>query len=91
VRIFLSILDFVIVFVVVISLARSVWRGQSGKFWSLVLAACVTLAFAIFGLISLLAASGLTTKSPFDQGALLIFLIGMAIATGMSWGKKPVQ
>jgi hypothetical protein len=89
VNIFLSILDPIVVFFVVWSLARTLWQWQT-NFWSLVLAAVVTLAFTIFGIVSLVAASGLTTRSTFDQGALLIFLIGISVAVALSWRKKPV-
>jgi hypothetical protein len=43
----------------------------------------------IFGIVSILAASGLTDNTGFNQGALLIFLVATAIASWLSWGKSP--
>lgn len=80
----LSILDIIVVLAVVISLVRAVWKGRE----SLILSAFLTLVFAVFGLVSLLAASGLTGRSPFDQGALLVFLVVIAAAMRMSWAKQ---
>ena len=68
--IILRILDLVVVLLVVMNVSRAVWKAQS-----LVLSVFVTAAVAIFGLVSLLAASGLTAGSAFDQGALLAFLV----------------
>ena len=87
----LSILDFVVVLMVVMNIALAIWREPSGNSSSLALSVPVTAAAAIFGLVSLLAASGLTTSAAFNQGALLIFLVATAVATRMWRVKKPVQ
>ena len=84
--IILRILDFMVVLLVVMNVSRAVWKAQS-----LVLSVFVTAAVAIFGLVSLLAASGLTAGSAFHQGALLVFLVAIAVATNMSRASKPVQ
>jgi hypothetical protein len=87
----LSILDFAVVLLVVISVSRAVWKGPSGNSGSLVLSLCTAAALAIFGVVSLLAASGLTDRSAFHQGALLIFLVAIAVTSGVSWANKPVR
>jgi hypothetical protein len=87
----LSILDFVVVLLVVMNVSLAIWKEPSGSSSSLVLSVCVTAAVAIFGLVSLTAASGLTTSSAFDQGSLAIFLVATAVATRMWRAKKPVQ
>ena len=82
----LGILDFIVVFVVVISVWRAIWKAR----W-LALSVLVTVAVAIFGLVSLLAASGLTDLSAFHQGALLIFLVATAAVSVVSFGNKPIR
>ena len=72
--IILSILDIVVVLLVVINVSRAVWTGPSGHPPALLLSLCATLAVLIFGLVSVVAADGLTTSSTFHQAALLIFL-----------------
>jgi hypothetical protein len=85
----LSILDFVVVLAVVISLSRAVWKGPSESSRSLALTSLLTVAFIIFGLVSLVAAAGLSAGSAFNQRALLISLVAIAAAIYMSWVNKP--
>ena len=87
----LSILDLVVVLVVVISVSRAVWEGPTESSRSLALSVLLILAFSIFGIVSLLAAAGLTTASAFNQGALFIFLVVTAIAAGVTWMNKPAR
>jgi phosphatidylglycerophosphate synthase len=89
--IILSFLDFLVIFVVVISVSRAVWTGPSESSHSLALSIFLALAFIILGIVSLLAASGLTDNSAFNQGALLIFLVATAITACISWVKRPSQ
>jgi hypothetical protein len=90
-EIILSILDFVVTLVVVISISRAVWKGPSKSSRSLALSLLLTLAFSVFGLVSLLGAAGLTAGSAYSQRALLIFLVAIAIAVYLSWVNKPAQ
>lgn len=80
----LTILDFLVVLSVVISVARAVLRGRSR-----VLAGFIIAAMIIFGTVSFTAANGLTGDSPFNQWTLLIFLVAIAIVVRASWAKEP--
>ena len=82
---FLVILDFLVVLAVVVSVSRAVWNGQSESSRSVLLSALIVLAMLIFGLVSMSAASGLTSSSSSNQVALLIFLVAIAIVALMSW------
>lgn len=57
----LSILDFVVVLAVVISVPRAVWSGQSQG--SRFLSVLILLVMLVFGLVSLSAAYGLAHSS----------------------------
>ena len=76
----LSIIDVVIVLLVVFNLSRSVWAGP-GAPSSPLLAGVATIAFLLFGIVSLCAADGLTTAATFDQVAILVFLLPAALLT----------
>jgi hypothetical protein len=84
-RIVLGIADFVIVLAVVIAVSRAVWRGQSETSRSLLLSACIILAMLIFALVSFTAAYGLAESSLFNQVALLVSLVAMAIVVRIGW------
>ena len=84
----LSILDWLVKLVVVISLARAVWNGTTR---SGLLGAVLTVAFLLFGLVSMCAGAGLESGSAFNQGALLIFLVLIAIVASRSWVNNPAQ
>ena len=90
-RIVLGIADFVIVLAVVIAVSRAVWRGQSETSRSLLLSACVILAMLIFALVSFTAAYGLAESSLFNQVALLVSLVAMAIVVRIGWTNKTAQ
>lgn len=85
---FLMILDFLVVLAVVVSVSRAVWNGQSESSRSVLLSALIVLAMLIFGLVSMSAASGLTSSSSSNQVALLIFLVAIAIVALMSWADQ---
>lgn len=76
----LSIIDLIVVLLVVFNVSRSVWAGP-GTPSSPLLAAVATIALAIWGIVSLCAADGLTTNAAFHQVAILIFLIPTALLT----------
>jgi hypothetical protein len=76
----LSVIDFIVVLLVVFNLSRAVWAGP-GTPSSPLLAGVVTIAFLLFGLVSLCAADGLTTSAAFHQVAVLVFLIPTALLT----------
>jgi len=88
-RIILSIADLVIVMSVVITVSRAVWRGQSEQSRSLLLSGCIVLALLIFGLVSFTAAYGLAESSSFNQIALLIVILAIAIIARMNWANEP--
>ena len=85
---FLVILDFLVVLAVVVSVSRAVWNGQSESSRSVLLSALIVLAMLVFGLVSMSAASGLTSSSSSNQVALLIFLVAIAIVALMSWADQ---
>jgi len=85
---FLVVLDFLVVLAVVVSVSRAVWNGQSESSRSVLLSALIVLAMCIFGLVSMSAASGLTSSSSSNQVALLIFLVAIAIVALMSWADQ---
>jgi predicted neutral ceramidase superfamily lipid hydrolase len=86
--IILGILDFVVVVAVVMSVSRAVWSGQSQSSRSVLLSALIVLVMLVFGVVSFTAAYGLAENSSFNQGALLIFLLAIAIVARMSWADK---
>jgi predicted neutral ceramidase superfamily lipid hydrolase len=88
-RIILGIADFVLVSAVVIAVSRAVWRGQSAQSRSLLLSVCVVSAMLVFGLVSFTAAYGLAESSSFNQIALLIVLLAIAIIARISWANEP--
>ncbi len=85
---FLGTLDVLVVLAVVVSVSRAVWNGQSENSRSLLLSGLIVLAMCIFGLVSMSAASGLTSSSSSNQVALLIFLVAIAIVALMAWADK---
>jgi hypothetical protein len=88
VEMLLGILDWVVKIAVVISLTRAVWKGTTR---SGLLAAVLTVAFLLFGLVSLCAAAGLQAGSSYNQTALLIFLVVIAIVASRTLAIKPAQ
>lgn len=85
---FLGTLDVLVVLAVVVSVSRAVWNGQSANSRSLLLSGLIVLAMCVFGLVSMSAASGLTSSSSANQFALLIFLVAIAIVALMAWADK---
>ncbi len=90
-RIILSIADLIVVLAVVISVSRAVWRGQSDQSRSLLLSACIVLALLIFALVSFTAAYGLAESSSFNQFALLLALVAIAIVARIGWVSRAAQ
>ena len=84
---FLQILDPLVVLAVVVSVARAVWTGQRERSRSALLSFVILLVMVVFGLVSISAASGLTSD-PLNQLALLVFLVAIAIVALMSWADK---
>ena len=84
---FLQILDPLVVLALVASVARAVWTGQQERSRSALLSFVILLAMFVFGLVSISAASGLTSN-PLNQLAWLIFLVAIAIVVLMSWADK---
>jgi len=85
---FLGTLDVLVVLAVVVSVSRAVWNGQSANSRSVLLSSLIVLAMCVFGLVSMSAASGLTSSSSSNQFALLIFLVAIAIVALMAWADK---
>lgn len=90
-RITLAIADVIVVLAVVFTVSRAVWRGQSDGSRSVLLSACIVLALLIFGLVSFTAAYGLAESSSFNQLALLIALVAIAIVARIGWANQPAQ
>jgi len=86
-RIGLSIADLIVVLAVVISVSRAVWNEDRSR----LLSAFIIAAMIIFGLVSFSAAYGLAESSSFNQVALLVFLLAIAIVVRIGWAKKPAQ
>jgi len=84
----LEILDWVVKIAVVISLTRAVWKGTTR---SGLLSVVLTVAFLLFGLVSLCAGAGLEAGSTFNQVHLLIFLVLIAIVASRTLVSKPAQ
>jgi glucan phosphoethanolaminetransferase (alkaline phosphatase superfamily) len=82
--IILTILDLLVLVAVVISVFRAVNGGTTSR----LLSACIVVAMIIFGLVSFAAANGLTVASTFNQAALLIFLVAIAVVTRIAWAKN---
>lgn len=82
----LSILDIAVVVLVVFTVARAVWSGPAGRASSPLLSYLILLCLCIFGLVSLSGADNLTTNTTYNQTALLIALVAIALATR---GAKP--
>jgi hypothetical protein len=81
-----------VLLVVVIRLSLVVRNKQQQDFGSLLLSVCVTLAAAVFALVSLAANSGLVeNSSSFTRGVLLVFVVVMAILVRVSWISKPAE
>ena len=87
----LTVIDFLILVTIVISVSRWVWKQPAQGFGPLLLSICITLALLIFATVSFTAASGLAAGSSLDQGILLIFLVAIAIAARMSWANNPAE
>jgi hypothetical protein len=90
-RIVLGIADFIIVLSVVTAVSRAVWRGQSEQSRSMLLSGLIILAMLIFGLVSFTAAYGLAESSSFNQVALLIVLVAIAVVVRIGWANEPTS
>jgi hypothetical protein len=87
----LTVIDFLILVTIVISVSRWVWRQPTLGFGPLLLSICIILALLIFATVSFAAASGLAAGSGLSQAILLIFLIAVAIVARMSWTNSPAE
>lgn len=90
-RIVLGIADFIVLLAAVVTVSRAVWRGQSETSRSLLLSACIVLALIVFGPVSFSAAYGLAESSSFNQAALLVFLVAIAVLVRIGWTQKPAR
>ena len=84
----LSILDWLVIILVVVSLARAVWNGSTR---AALLGAVLTFGFLLFGLVSMCAGAGLQSGSAFNQTALFIALAAIAVVASRTWVDKPAQ
>jgi hypothetical protein len=87
----LTVIDFLILVTIVISVSRWVWKQPAQGFGPLLLSICITLALVIFATVSFTAASGLAAGSSLSQGVLLIFLVAIAVVARMSWTNNPAE
>jgi len=55
------------------------------------LSACIVLALLIFALVSFTAAYGLAESSSFNQVALLIVLVVIAVVARIGWANNTAQ
>jgi len=81
----LTIADVLVLLGLVISVSRAVRKGRPQD--SLALPIVIGIALIIFATVSFCAASGLAQNTAFNQIALLIFLIMIAIMARASWAK----
>lgn len=86
--IILTIADVLVLLSLVISVSRAVRKGQPQGSGPLALTIVIVIALLIFATVSFCAASGLAQDSAFNQIALLIFLILIAIAARGSWARE---
>jgi hypothetical protein len=82
----LTIIDVLVLLTLVISVSRAVRNGQPRGTGPLILSICIVVAVLIFAVVSFTAASGLAQSSSFNQVALLLFLIVIAVMARFSWG-----
>jgi len=87
----LSVIDFLVLLTIVISVSRWVWKQPARGFGPLLLSICITLAVLIFATVSFTAAYGLAAGSSLSQVILLIFLIAIAIVARISWASSPAE
>ena len=87
----LSVIDFLVLLTIVISVSRWVWKQPAQGFGPLLLSICITLAVLIFATVSFTAAYGLAAGSSLSQVILLIFLIAIAIVARISWASSPAE
>jgi len=87
----LSVIDFLVLLTIVISVSRWVWKQPAQGFGPLLLSICITLAVLIFATVSFTAAYGLAAGSSLSQVILLIFLIAIAIVARISWASNPAE
>jgi hypothetical protein len=87
----LNILAFVVVLAVVISASYAVRKALPANAPSLILFLCVTAALLILALVALVGTSGLTDRSAFHQGALIIFLVAIAVTCRLFWASKRIE
>jgi hypothetical protein len=83
----LAIADVLVLLGLVISVSRAVRRGQPQGSGPLALTIVIGIAVVIFAIVSFCAASGLAHNTAFNQVALLIFLIAIAVVARASWAK----
>ena len=81
----LTIADVLVLLGLVISVSRAVRRARPQD--SLALPVVIVIALVIFATVSFCAASGLAQNTAFNQIALLIFLVMIAIMARASWAK----
>ena len=86
----LSILDFLVLCLLVLSVLRIVWKELQPGSGSLILSLCVALALAILAIVSLTTYMGLVdVSSTFTQVIFLIVLLVMSALLRLAWSGKP--
>jgi hypothetical protein len=87
----LSIIDFLVLLTIVVSVSRWVWKQPEQGFGPLLLSICITLAVLTFATVSFTAAYGLAAGSSLSQIILLVFLVAIAIVARISWANSPAE
>jgi hypothetical protein len=83
----LLIADVLVLLGLVISISRAVRNGQPQGSGPLALSIIIVVALITFGTVSFCAALGLAQDSAFNQIALLIFLVLIAVVARASWAR----
>ena len=85
----LSIVDFLVLLLLVLSVLRLVWNKLQAVSGSLVLAICLACALAVVTIVSLSAYIGLVAvSSTLTQGIFLLILLVMAALLRFAWTGK---
>lgn len=88
----LSILDFIILFLLALAVLRAVWKEQQVGSGPLLLTICVALALVVVAFVSFAAYQGLVgVTSSLTQGIFLLILLVMAVLIRFSWTGKPAS
>jgi hypothetical protein len=85
----LSIVDFLVLLLLLLSVLRLVWNEMRAGSGSLALAICLACALAVVAIVSLSAYVGLVAvSSTLTQGIFLLILVVMAALLRFAWTDK---